>query len=254
MPGGPCSHEMSRCSRAERSGPRGPDALVRRVSRVAALLVVVLAGSACTGSLRPGTPTPTAAPVVLATPVPTPTLTVTPVQPTPISPPTQASAPPEPAERTLYVTNTGGQGLTLRQAPGGTPLGSLNEDVAVTALGDEQREGDRLWRKVRDPEGREGWMAADFLTDRAPASPPTTAVAAPSPEPRPTASAEAPSPTWPVPLIPTATLRPPGSVPTHTPRPTLSPVPIVLPTPVPVIVPNLSATRPAAGPTRTPTR
>jgi hypothetical protein len=216
--------------------------------------MVALAGSACTDALRPATPTPTAAPVVLATPVPTATLTVTLVQPTPISPPTQATAAPEVAERTLYVTNTDGQGLTLRQAPGGTPLGSIKDDAAVTALGEEQREGDRLWRKVRDPEGREGWVAADFLTDRAPASPPTAAVTTTSPEPRPMASVEPPSPTWPVPLIPTATLRPPGSLPTRTPRPTLSPVPVLLPTPAPVIVPNLSATRPALTPTRTPTR
>jgi hypothetical protein len=212
--------------------------------------MTVLLLIACTSPPRQaGTPTPTAAPVVIATAEPTVPATPTRPDATPIAQPTLPAATSQQQSQAVYVTNTGGQGLTLRQAPGGAAIRGLPDGTALTPTGEEQIVGDRLWRKVRDAQGREGWVAADFLTAEAPDGPPSSpaAVTAGSPVPEPSRVApEPPTPTWPVPLIPTATLRPP--VPTRTPRPAESPAPIVAPTAPPLIVPGIVATKPASGP------
>jgi micrococcal nuclease len=199
---------------------------------------------ACTGPPRqPAPPTPTAGPVVVATVVPTAPPSATRPAPTPIAPPTPQTAPPLTQTQTVYVTNTAGQGLTMRRTPGGAPIGALPDGAALTLTGEEQPVGDRLWRKVRDAQGREGWVAADFLTTEAVSGPaPSRSAASPAPGPA-TATPPPAEPTWPVPLIPTATLRQADAFPTRTPRPRESPAPILAPTLTPVIVP---ATKPAA--------
>jgi len=210
--------------------------------------MAVLLLIACTSPPRQAA-TPTAAPVVIATAMPTAAATATRPAPTPIAQPTLTSSTSQGQAQTAYVTNTGGQGLTLRQAPGGAAIRGLPDGTAVTPTGEEQIVADRLWRKVRDAQGREGWVAADFLTAEVPAEPSSSpvAVGAVSPAPAPArATPEPPTPTWPVPLIPTATLRPP--VPTRTPRPVESPIPIVPPTTPPLIVPGIVATKPAIAP------
>lgn len=185
-------------------------------------------------------PTPTAAPVVIATAVPTALPTPTQPAPTPIAPPTAQAAALPVQPLTVYVTGTGGQGLTLRQTPGGAPMGGLPDGTALTTSGEEQSVDNRLWRKVRDSRGREGWVAVEFLTAEAPTESSPSPIAAASP----TVQLQTATPTWPVPLIPTATLRPPP--PTRTPRE--SPAPILAPTAPPVIVPGIVATNPAPGP------
>jgi hypothetical protein len=199
----------------------------------AALAMLALALAACASSSRQAAPT--AAPIVIATVAPTASAAATQPAPTPVPPPTPAGPPTTQPSVSVYVTNTGGQGLTLRQTPGGTSIGVLPDGSALTTTGDEQPAGDRLWRKVRDGQGREGWVAAEFLTTESPqaATPSIVAAVSPSPTQQVAAGATA-SPTWPVPLIPTATLRPAGDVPTRTPRPRASPIPVG-PSPVPPI-------------------
>ncbi|HJZ49560.1 MAG TPA: SH3 domain-containing protein [Roseiflexaceae bacterium] len=63
------------------------------------------------------------------------------------------------------VFNTGTEGLFLRpdHSSEGTPLKTLPEGTIVTVIGEDFSAPNRVWKHVRDPEGTEGWAAADFL-------------------------------------------------------------------------------------------
>jgi hypothetical protein len=76
---------------------------------------------------------------------------------------------PTPVICRAIVDGTGGNGLTLRDVPGGSELAILPDGSVLTVLEDEPAEsGGFSWRKVRLVGGDEGWVAADFLTIRAP--------------------------------------------------------------------------------------
>jgi hypothetical protein len=153
----------------------------------AVVLIAVLALfiAACSGG-RQAQPTPvptaTAAPVVLATAVPT--APPTPIPPTAVPP----TAPPPPTATVaaalppLYVANTGADGLTLRREPGGERIDGLADGTAVTPTGQERQASGRLWREVKDAQGRTGWVAADFLSSERPQpqAAPTAVVSAPT--------------------------------------------------------------------------
>jgi hypothetical protein len=67
------------------------------------------------------------------------------------------------------VEGTGGNGLTLRDVPGGEELSILPDGSVLTVLEDASAEsGGFTWRKVRLVGGDEGWVAEEFLTVRAP--------------------------------------------------------------------------------------
>jgi hypothetical protein len=63
------------------------------------------------------------------------------------------------------VFNTGAEGLFLRpdHSTEGAPLKTLPEGTIVTVIGEDFSAPNRVWKHVRDPEGSEGWAAADFL-------------------------------------------------------------------------------------------
>jgi hypothetical protein len=73
--------------------------------------------------------------------------------------------PPPPPQR-FVVAGTNGQGLFLRPEPStaGDPLTTLPDGTVVEQIGADVSAPDRLWRQVRAPDGREGYVAADFLT------------------------------------------------------------------------------------------
>jgi hypothetical protein len=103
------------------------------------------------------------------------------------------------------VANTGADGALFRKTPGpdGERIAVLRDGTALTPIGPEQQAGGRGWRQVRDTEGREGWVAAEFLSSL-PAS----------------SAATAASPVTGVPtLIPTQriSLPPPPPIPTRAP-------------------------------------
>ena len=87
-------------------------------------------------------------------------------------PPSVASAPapaePAPApigEERLRVAGTDGAGANLRAAPSlsAARITTVPEGTVVVAVeGPRESEG-RTWRRVRDPGGNEGWVAAEFL-------------------------------------------------------------------------------------------
>lgn len=63
------------------------------------------------------------------------------------------------------VINTGSEGLFLRPAPNrdGAPIKTLPEGSIVTIIGEDFSGPDFVWKNVRDAEGAEGWVAAEFL-------------------------------------------------------------------------------------------
>jgi hypothetical protein len=87
------------------------------------------------------------------------------VTPTPTVDPDIPTATPTPIIVRAFVIGTGGNGLTMRESPGGEQLVILNEDEFVTVLEEEGRleQGGRFWVKVRNFLGDEGWVAEDFL-------------------------------------------------------------------------------------------
>jgi len=240
---GPMERPPARSTaRLPRTAERPRQERGRRWSTVLLAATVLLLIACAAPPRQPATPT--AGPVVIATAEPTAQPTATRPAPTPISPPTPPTTEPAGQAGTVQVANTGGEGLTLRRTPDGAAIGTLPDGAALTPTGEEQPVGDRLWRRVRDAQGREGWVAAEFLTAEVaadPSSPTPVAAATPTPVP---ASA---TPYWPVPLIPTATLRAPDAFPTRTPRVRESPAPILAPTVPPVVAP---ASRPAGAATK----
>lgn len=64
------------------------------------------------------------------------------------------------------VTNTGGKGLWLRDAPYGSNVVLLEEGSLVSVRGGLIEVDGFLWQNVVDPDGRGGWVAADYLLYR----------------------------------------------------------------------------------------
>ncbi len=92
-------------------------------------------------------------------------------------PPTDTPAPdvpevtetPTPVVCRGIVDGTSGNGLTLRDSPGGEEITVLPDGSVLTVLDDAPVEsGGFEWRNVRVVGGEEGWVASDFLTMRAP--------------------------------------------------------------------------------------
>lgn len=100
---------------------------------------------------------------------PTPELSVFPPTPSP-SPTVDAAIPTATATPIIcraIVEGTSGNGLTLRDAPGGADLGILPEATFVTLIQEEppQDANGITWRKIRDNiSGDEGWVAEQFLS------------------------------------------------------------------------------------------
>jgi len=91
---------------------------------------------------------------------PTATATSTEIEPTATTTPVICRA---------IVDGTSGNGLTLRDVPGGEELAILPDGSVLTVLEDAPAEsGGFNWRKVRLVGGDEGWVAEEFLTIRAP--------------------------------------------------------------------------------------
>ncbi|MFK7801457.1 MAG: hypothetical protein AB8G95_07500 [Anaerolineae bacterium] len=84
---------------------------------------------------------------------------------TPTLDPNLPTATPTPVIIRAFVKETGGNGLTLREAPGGDEILILDENEFVTVLQNEgtQEQGGFTWVKIRTFLGDEGWVAEFFL-------------------------------------------------------------------------------------------
>jgi hypothetical protein len=106
---------------------------------------------------------------VIATVTPTLFVEQFPPTPSPTSSVEQPTETPTPVICRAIVEGTSGNGLTLRDVPGGVEITILPDGSVLTVLDDEPTEsGGFTWRKVRLVGGDEGWVAEDFLTVRAP--------------------------------------------------------------------------------------
>lgn len=90
----------------------------------------------------------------------------------PPTPTATSSVPTETPEPTAVVCRavvegTSGNGLTMRDGPGGEQVSILPEGTLLTVLEDAPVDsGGTIWRKVRAIGGSEGWVSQDFLTIR----------------------------------------------------------------------------------------
>ncbi|MFO7537680.1 MAG: hypothetical protein R6X32_06430 [Chloroflexota bacterium] len=85
--------------------------------------------------------------------------------PTPTPDPDQPTPTPTAVICRAQITDTGGNGLTMRTAPGGEEIVVLPEGSLVILLEDEPvSDGTFTWRYVRVTGGAEGWVAQEFLT------------------------------------------------------------------------------------------
>jgi hypothetical protein len=107
--------------------------------------------------------------VVESAATPTATLAFETTPPTETPSPTPDPDAPTPTPTSVIcraqITDTGGNGLTLRTAPGGEEIVVLPEGSLVVLLEDEPvSAGGFTWRYVRVTGGSEGWVAQEFLT------------------------------------------------------------------------------------------
>jgi hypothetical protein len=81
------------------------------------------------------------------------------IAPTPTPPPPLAKA---------VVANVDDPGLRLRETPGGTELGFLPSGTVLELFPEPQVKTDDglTWQKVRDPQGRVGWVATDYIVNQ----------------------------------------------------------------------------------------
>lgn len=130
------------------------------VSGLFAVVVILLLGYIVFQPVRPLAGLGTE-PVVKSN-VPQPTL---PVQPT-VTPVVSTGVPKPVANGAQFrVDGTSSDGLFLRPNPStdGAPLKTLPEGTIVTIIGEDAVTSDYVWKNVRDPEGSEGWVAANYL-------------------------------------------------------------------------------------------
>jgi len=121
----------------------------RTPARTATVRPVTTPGPVGTPTLAPGTPLPTVQPPPAATKTPTPAPTAT---------------TPGTGRKTAIVTGTADAGgLALRQTPRGELIDRLPDGTVVELLGETQAIAGDEWQKVRDPRGREGWVAGQYL-------------------------------------------------------------------------------------------
>ena len=74
------------------------------------------------------------------------------------------SQPPAEAKTWVTVANTAGEGAYLRATPRLTaPLKAWAEGTLLEVAGDDASGDGYRWKRVRDPNGQLGWIAAEFV-------------------------------------------------------------------------------------------
>ena len=88
----------------------------------------------------------------------------TPLLQSTVTVPPQPTTPP-PAPAAFIVTGTDTDGLFLRSdhSTDAPVLETLPDGTRIERIGDDFTGSDRVWRNVRAPSGKEGWVAADYV-------------------------------------------------------------------------------------------
>ena len=137
------------------------------------LMIAAITGVAIIGMLlwRGGRPLPLAAPTAEPAVVNLPMLQSLPTVTPAISPTASIASQGGGSTDTtangarFQVNGTGTEGLFLRpdHNANNPPLKTLQEGSIVTIIGEDFSGPDLVWKHIRDSEGTEGWVAADFL-------------------------------------------------------------------------------------------
>ena len=72
---------------------------------------------------------------------------------------------PTPPLAKAVVTNAGQFGLRIRETPGGNQIDFLQDGTVLTVIPEPQVKTDDgiTWQKVRDPQGRVGWVSTEYI-------------------------------------------------------------------------------------------
>lgn len=90
--------------------------------------------------------------------IPSATAAVTAATPSPTTAPT-------PTPREYVIANTGGDGVFIRRTPDQEDrIKAWPDGTRMVVIGDDLERDGILWRTVRDPDGNEGWIPAEYLT------------------------------------------------------------------------------------------
>jgi uncharacterized hydrophobic protein (TIGR00271 family) len=110
-----------------------------------------------------GTPAPvaTSTPTITSTAIPTVTAEPTAVETSTPVPTATTTAAPTPS--TGLVQDTGGQGLRLRETPGGQIIRVLEEGDVVIILNGREAVENVEWIEIQDREGQIGWVASQYV-------------------------------------------------------------------------------------------
>jgi hypothetical protein len=114
-----------------------------------------------TGTPRAGTPGPLMSPTLVTTSA----LPTVPLPPAVTNTPKPVVNTPAGGRKTAVVTGTAEVGgLKLRTAPTtGDVIDQLPDGTVVELLGETRTDAGYEWQHVRDPKGRDGWVAGQYL-------------------------------------------------------------------------------------------
>ncbi len=117
-------------------------------------------------------PTPSLTPTITRTPtIPPPTLTPT-ITLSPTRPPTASpTPPPTPTPLFAVIYSNQGEGVLLRDQPGGAVLGSLVNGSLVAILGSPQTIQGSSWVPILLQDGKKGWVKLGYLATTTPSPP-----------------------------------------------------------------------------------
>ena len=116
--------------------------------------------------------------------------------------PTATTSQPEPAARTVYVGNTDGDGVSLRRTRDPADrIAAYPDGTQFVVLGPDISENGITWKHVRAPDGKVGYVPAQYTVPELP----TTATAGPTPTVTPSTVTAEPT-VAPLPVIAAKTL------------------------------------------------
>jgi hypothetical protein len=122
-------------------------------------LYFVTSGAGAGITLEP-TPTPTR--------TPRPTATMAPARRETLIATLAATLTVTPPLAKGVVANAGDPGVRLRETPGGNEIDFLKDGTVLDLFPEPQvkTEDGNTWQKVRDPQGRVGWVAAEYIVNQ----------------------------------------------------------------------------------------
>ena len=125
---------------------------------VVLILVNILGGGAASSVIG-------VSPTVTPTRTPRPTVTILPATREVLVATLLPTATPTTQPQRAIVVNAGEPGLRLRQAPNGQEIDFLKDGTVLDLITEPQvtTEDGITWQKVRDPQGREGWVANSYI-------------------------------------------------------------------------------------------